>query len=302
MLQRFKGPACLLAALIASLSCSPAKGQEKPYFVTYSQDLEEPGNREVETKTALARPDGSNHYGATAMELEYGTRAWWTTELYLDGQATAQDSILYTGFRIENRIRPLMRDHAANPVFYMEYESISGADKTILEVVGHDGQADLGSRNGEARKEHKHEGELKLILSSNAHDWNLSENFIAEKNLGHAPWEFGYAMGATHPLRGAATSRECTFCAEKLTAGVEAYGGLGDTCALSIGDTSHYIAPLLGWQLPKGFRFSISPGFGLTDSSLTRVYRVGLACEFSQVGGWFHNEKVSKSNVQQDGR
>ncbi|HUV71177.1 MAG TPA: hypothetical protein VMW15_16075 [Terracidiphilus sp.] len=302
MLPRFTGPACLLAALIASYSNAPAQGQDKPYFVTYSQDLEEPGNLEVETKTALARPDGSNHFGATAVELEYGTRAWWTTELYLDGQATAQDSTLYTGFRIENRLRPLMRDHVLNPVLYLEFESISGADKTILEVVGHDGQTDLATRNGDARKEHKHEGELKLILSSNVRDWNISENFIAEKNLGHAPWEFGYAVGATRPLSGAASGRECTFCTENFIAGVEAYGGLGDTEALTIKDTSHYVAPLLGWQLPKGFRLSFSPGFGLTDSSLARVYRVGLACEFNQVGGWFHHGQANKSNAQQGGR
>ena len=69
----------------------------------------------------------------------------------------------------------------------------------LLEVVGHDGQADLSEPNDEARQEHKHEAELKLILSSNLKDWNISENFIAEKNLGHAPWEFGYAVGATPP-------------------------------------------------------------------------------------------------------
>jgi hypothetical protein len=53
--------------------------------VTYSHDLEEPGNLEIETKTALGRPEGGNRFGATAMEVEYGVRAWWTTELYLDG-------------------------------------------------------------------------------------------------------------------------------------------------------------------------------------------------------------------------
>ena len=53
-------------------------------------------------------------------------------------------------------------------------------------------------------------------------------------------------------------------------------------------DTSHYVAPLLGWQLPNGVRLSFSPGFGLTGTSLTRVYRVGLAYEFNQIGRWFH--------------
>jgi hypothetical protein len=280
---------CLLAAGLPLLLSAHCHAQEKPYFVTYSHDLEEPGNLEIETKTALARPDGGNRYGATAMELEYGLRAWWTTELYLDGQATSQDSTLFTGVRFENRLRPLMREHAVNPVLYVEFENISGADKTILEFVGHDGQADLAAPNGDSRKEHQHEAELKLILSSNVKDWNLSENFISEKDLGHDPWEFGYAIGATHPLRSAASSRECTFCAEKFIAGAEAYGGLGNTFSLTLLDTSHYIAPLVGWELPKGMRFSFSPGFGLTGSSLNRVYRVGLAFEVPQFGTWFHS-------------
>lgn len=264
------------------------RAQEKPYFVTYSHDLEEQGNLEIETKTALARPDGSNRAGAMALEFEYGAKGWWTTELYLDGQATAQDSTVFTGFRLENRVRPLMRELKVNPVIYVEYENISGADKNVLEVVGHDNQADLASPNSELRREHQHEGELKLILSSNLKDWNLSENFIAEKNLGHMPWEFGYAVGATHPLRGAASGRNCTFCAEKFIAGVEAYGGLGDAASLTLRDTSHYIAPLLGWQLPKGMRLSFSPGFGLTSASFAHIYRVGLALEFEQVGAWLH--------------
>ena len=115
-LARIPGPCCKLAVLIPLFLALNAGAQEKPYFVTYSHDLEEPGNLDIETKTALARPDSGNHYGATAMELEYGFRAWWTTELYLDGQATAQDSTLFTGFRFENRVRPLMREHLVNPV------------------------------------------------------------------------------------------------------------------------------------------------------------------------------------------
>ena len=138
-----------LAAWLALLITPVGRAQEKPYFVTYSHDLEEPGNLEIETKSAVAQPNGDNPFGATAMELEYGTRAWWTTELYLDGQATGSDSAVFTGWRLENRIRPLMRDHAVNPVFYVEYENISGADKTILEFVGHDGQSDLAPPNAD---------------------------------------------------------------------------------------------------------------------------------------------------------
>jgi len=264
------------------------RAQEKPYFVTYSQDLEEPGNLEIETKTALAEPGQSHRYGALATELEYGVKAWWTSELYLDGQATAQDSTLFTGFRLENRVRPLMREHWINPVLYVEYENTSGADKTLLEIVGHDGQSDLAEPNAEGRREHQHEGELKLIISSNRKAWNISENFISEKNFGHEPWEFGYALGATRPLRTLASGKPCVFCLEKFIDGAEMYGGLGDTWSLTLGDTSHYVAPIVGWQLSKG-RLSFSTGFGLTESSLDRVYRIGWASELPQAGAWFRS-------------
>lgn len=280
-----------LAVLMALAAPRVANAQEKPYFVTYSHDLEEPGNLEIETKTALGQPQGGYRFGATATELEYGVKAWWTSELYLDGQTTPADSTLFTGFRLENRFRPLMREHWINPVLYVEYENTSGADKTVLEVVGHDGQGDLAERNYDARREHQHEGELKLILSSNVHDWNISENFISEKDLGHAPWEFGYAVGAARPLRTGLSARECTFCAEKVMVGAEAYGGLGNTWALTTGDTSHYIAPLVGWDLPGRMRISFSPGFGLTGSSLDRVYRVGVAYEMPQFISMFRGGK-----------
>jgi hypothetical protein len=287
----FRTTPALFLLLFSFVTASAAFGQEKPYFVTYSHDLEEPGNLEIESKTALGEPDGANTFGAMAMELEYGARAWWTTELYLDGQTTSDESTIFTGFRFENRVRPLMREHVINPVLYVEYENVTGADKTLLEVVGHDGQADLSEPNAEARQEQKHEGELKLILSSNLKNWNISENFIAEKNLGHAPWEFGYAVGASRPLRAMSSGRECVFCADKFLAGVEAYGGLGDTWDLSLHDTSHYVAPLLGWQLPRGMRLSFSPGFGVTPTSLGRVYRAGLSVEVPQIGSWFRSGK-----------
>lgn len=281
-----------LTLLLAAGGLSPrAAAQDKPYFVAYSDDLEEPGDMEIETKTSLARPERGHHFGALATEIEYGVRAWWTTELYLDGQATMNDSTLYTGFRIENRFRPLMKEYPLNPVLYVEYENISGADKTVLEVVGHDGEPDLVVPNAIARMTHQHEGEMKLILSSDVHDWNISENFISEKDFSHAPWEFGYALGATHPLRSAASEHECVFCPEKLIAGIEAYGGLGNTWSLTLRDTSHYIAPVVGWELPAHLRVSFSPGFGITKTSVDQFYRIGVAREFEDVDTWFRGRK-----------
>ena len=286
---RFRRTALLLA--FAAGLVFPAVGQDKPYFVTYSHDLEEPGNLEIETKSAVARPEHGHRFGALATELEYGARAWWTTELYLDGQATDGDSAVNTGLRWENRFRPLMHEYPINPVLYVEFENISGADKNVLEVVGHDAESDLVVPNAVSRADHEHEGEVKLILSSNIHDWNVSENFIAEKNLGHAPWEFGYAVGVARPLRSLSSGQECIFCAEKFIAGIEAYGGLGDTRALTLHDTSHYLAPVLGWELPAHMRLSFSPGFGLTGNSVDQVYRVGFAYEFNDLDKMFRSRR-----------
>lgn len=143
----------------------------------------------------------------------------------------------------------------------------------------------MAETNADARQDHEHEGELKLIRSSYIHDWNISENFIAEKNFGHDPWEFGYAVGASRPLSTA--FRQCTFCAQKVALGVEAYGGLGDTWSLTLHDTSHYIAPVFGWYLPKHSRLTFSPGLGLTGTSLDLVYRIGFAVEIPEFGGLF---------------
>ena len=277
----------LVAPILSVGFATGCIAQEKPYFVTYSHDLEEPGNLEIETKTALAHPDGSTQYGATALELEYGVRAWWTSELYLDGQATSKDSTLFTGFRIENRVRPIWRELPVNPVLYVEFEDTSGADKTILEIVGHDGQSDLAEQNGEARREHQHEAELKLILSSNLKTWNISENFIAEKNLGHEPWEFGYALGVSRPLRLSAGSKACVFCRENFSAGLELYGGLGTTNQFGWKQTSQYLAPVLQFSIPKGPRIGFEPAFGLNANSVGVLWRFQVAYEIEQIFSLF---------------
>jgi hypothetical protein len=218
------------------------------------------------------------------MELEYGGTGWWTTEFYLDTQSTFNDSTLFTGIRWENRFRPLMREHWINPVLYVEFESTSGADKTLKEVVGFDNQFDFSEPNSELRKEHNHEIETKLILSSDYKGWNISENFIAEKNLGHEPWEFGYAWGVSRPLRLAATSERCNFCRENFVAGIEMYGGLGTVKSFTLSGTSHYLAPLVAWELPNGVTFSLSPGFGLNDNSHRFLLRWGMSYEIPNFG------------------
>jgi len=271
-----------VALLAGPLVFAPGSSvAQEAYFVTYSHQMEEPGNLEVGVKSVAASPKGGNAFLANAMEFEYGVKAWWTSELYLDSQATANESSLFTGFRWENRFRLLLGEHRINPVLYLEFENVNGADKSLLEVVGHDTRADFLERND--RGEKKREAELKLILSSNVRGWNISENMIAEKNLGGEPWEFGYALGVSRPLSLVSSAKHCVLCRENLSAGAEMYGGLGERYSFGLRDTSHYLAPVVEWRVPGGTTFKLSPGFGLNNKSQPFLFRFGVSYEIDQI-------------------
>lgn len=285
-------PLPLLAAGAVFALVWPTRA-ESPYFVTYSHKMEEPGNLEIATRSMTGKPKSGNRFVSTVTELEYGLKAWWTAELYLDGQATSKESAVFTGYRWENRFRLLPREHWINPVLYFEFENINGADKSLLEVVGHDGQDDLSEPNSEARSERKRELEAKLILGSHVRGWNITENFIAEKDVRHAPFEFGYAVAASRALALAARPGRCNVCPENFTLGVEVYGGLGTHADFGLHETSHYIAPTVAWTLANGTTFRASPGFGVTGTSAPFLLRFGVSYEIAQFGRlarqWFRN-------------
>ena len=274
----------LAFSLLGLLLPPCARSQENAYLVTYDHYLEEPGNLEIEYFSTFGTQHRGNDFHAFWMEFEYGATAWWTTEFYLDGQTTFNDSTLFTGFRWENRFRPLKHEHFINPVIYIEYERISGADKILKEVEGHDVSLDFAEPNSILQRETKHELELKLLLSSTYKGWNFAENTIAGKNLSNQPWEFGYALGASRPLKLAASSQRCSFCRQNFIAGVEMYGGLGDRHSFGLKDTSHYLAPVAAWNLPSGWTLRVSPGLGLNDNSHGFLLRWGLSYEISGFG------------------
>ena len=277
----------LLAGFLAATVATPVRmrAQESPYLVTYDHYLEEPGNLEVEYFSTLGTQRGGHDFHAAWLELEYGATAWWTTELYLDGQTTFHDSTVFTGFRWENRFRLLQHEHFINPVLYIEYEQISEADKLVKEVEGHDVEAGHAERNAILRQGHNHELELKLLLSKNFKGWNVAVNPLATKPLlPSGPWEFGYAVGASRPLALKASAQKCNFCRENFSAGVEMYGGLGDTVSPGLHETSHYLAPAVAWNLPSRWTFRVSPGFGLNDNSHRLLMRWGVSREFSGFG------------------
>lgn len=282
----------LAASALLFVLVTSAAAQEPPYFVTYSSALEEPGNPEVSFKGTTGTPKNGNTFTGGALEFEYGVKAWWTTEFYLDGQSTQNDSTLLAGFRWENRFRPLMREYWINPVLYVEYENLNQASRSILEVTGHQSQADYAIPNQFARAEIEREMELKLILSSNFKGWNLSENFITEKDINESePWEFGYAIGVSRPLSLLASKRNCTFCRENFSAGAEVYGGLGDTDGFGWKQTSQYLGPTVQFNIPKGPTLFFSPQFGLNANSVPVLYRFSVSYEVQQIGSWFKRKQ-----------
>jgi hypothetical protein len=263
----------------------PVRAQENPYIVAYDHYLEEPGNLEIEYFSTFGTQRGGNDFHAFWAEFEYGATAWWTTEFYFDGQTTFSDSTVFTGFRWENRFRPLKQEHFINPVIYIEYENTNGADKILKEVEGHDVESDYADSNALLRKEHNHELEFKLLLSSTHKGWNFVENTIATKNLsGGNPWEFGYALGASRPLALKASAKRCSFCRQNFIAGAELYGGLGDRHSFGLHKTSHYVAPVVAWNLPSDWTLRLSAGFGLNDQSHQFLLRWGVSREITGFG------------------
>jgi hypothetical protein len=265
-----------LTVLTSTLCCA----QESPYFVTYDHHLEEPGNLEIETYTTSGIPRaGQNAYVAPYLELEYGVMGRWTAELYLEGQGTVADSAVFTGWRLENRFRPLKREHLINPVVYLEYESTSEASRIQKEIVG--GGPDVISPNSELQPSKNHELEAKLILSSTVRDWNIAGNFITEKNVSRGEgFEFGYALGLARPLATLASGSPCRWCRENFVVGIEFYGGLGSTeDGFSVHKTAHYVAPVVSWQVSENGSLRFSPSVALTTEGSPVLLRFGYSYE-----------------------
>ena len=260
-------------------------------MVAYSDVLEEPGNLELGTQNLYATPKDANPFYAQTFELEYGVTGWWTAEMYLQGQTTTHDSTIFTGFRLENRFRPLRQSHWVNPVVYVEYEDINTADKSFLEVTGNHVIQDQQIPNDLLRRDVERSVEGKLILSSYAKGVNFSENFIAEKNISNEPWEFGYAVGVSRPLANGASPRRCVFCRQYFAVGGELFGGLGTRYTFGTSGTSQYAGPTVAYSAPRNLTVVVGPEFGLNANSANVLWRLKVAYEINQFRDLFRRER-----------
>ena len=123
-------------------------------------------NLEIEFLNVSGKPPEGNRFLGTSLEVEYGIKTWWTTEFYLDGQTT----------RTKAPFRRICSGTASAPscasigsilCSMLNLKTLTALYKTLREIVGHDGKADLSEPNDQVRQEKKREIELKLILGSN---------------------------------------------------------------------------------------------------------------------------------------
>lgn len=275
---------CRFALALLLLLPAAALAQENPYFVTYDHRMEETGNLEISTQTTIVQQKHNlPTLVAPLMEIEYGWNGWWTSELYLEGSSQMHDTAVFSGWRLENRFRPLLRDHWINPALYFEFEDTNEASQLRKEIVGH--AEPVTESLAVLRREKSRELEGKLILSSDVHGWNIAENFIVEKNTTHAEaTEFGYAFAISRPLSTVASGNECRLCRENFRAAVEFYGGLGDTEVFGIPHTAQFAAPGVVWQLSPANSVKLSTAFGLTPDSDRLLVRLGYTYEISGFG------------------
>ncbi len=274
---------CAFAVLFAAL-VQPLLAQQNPYFVTYDHHMEESDNLELSTQSTIGMPKQDfPGYVGLLLELEYGVTPRWSSALYLESASQRRDATVFAGFRWENRFKLLGGEHRINPVLYFEYENINEASRIQKEVLGH---AEPSAESlQDLRNEIAREIEAKIIVSSDIKNWNVAENFIAEKNLtADEGFEFGYSLGVAHPLSSTISNTRCTLCRENFSAGAELYGGLGSTEVFGFKDTAHYVAPLLVWNFAKNQALKVSPGFGLTPNSARMILRIGYTYEIYGFG------------------
>ena len=268
--------ACLALAAAAA-------AQDSPNFVTYDHHVEDKGDLELSTQSTIGvQKHGLPTFWAPWLELEYGATNRWTTSLYLEGASQSKDATVFTGFRWENRFRPLQAEHVINPVLYFEFENINEASRIQKEVLGHaeEGRETLSELRGKKAREL----EAKLILSSKLRSWTISTNFAVEKNLSEDEgFEFGYAVGAYRPVA-PKSHKVCRWCRESLSVGMEIYGGLGTLEKFGFRDTAQYIAPGLLWRLGPTSTLKVAPSFGVTAGSSRMLMRVGYSFEWEDFG------------------
>lgn len=273
----------------AAICSSPAQAGQDANFVLYNHYMEEKGATEVQVYSDYGHVGkGEPNYTAQLFEIEYGVTELFTTAIYLEGVKTFTEGESYDfgSFRFENRLRLFADETILNPVLYAEYEYKKPQSRFVRVAVG---RTDGEEEEDEGAPKSEHELETKLILG---HDLtsklNVAVNTIHELNFANGLWSFGYAAGLNYAFFRAFDAPEGTVDTsetglQKITLGLEMFGGLGDSSkglTLDSNKTEQYAGVGLRFDFKNEFHVGIGGAFGLTGHSEDAILRFTAGYEF----------------------
>lgn len=289
----------MLGAIITGVLAGVARAGNDANFVLYNHHTAEKGETEVNLYSDLSSIGGGEEdYTAQLLEIEHGVTDFWTTALYFEGVHVDGENYEFGGWRFENRLRLFGYGTFLNPVLYAEYEDLRSSHRSVTTITGRtdeveDEEEGEASGKEEAEEETEHEVETRLILGHDFSDrFNVAFNSINEANLATGKWEFGYAAGLNYILFGVDAAagkpqgkREDapSLDIEKLTLGLEFYGGLGDSwlgLTFDPSKTQQYVGINLQAELDNHLKLGIGGAFGLTEDSENAILRMVGGYEF----------------------
>ena len=277
-------------ALVAAILLPHSALANDVNVVLYNQYTAEVGETEIEVFSDFANVgSGEPNYTAQLFELEHGFTDLWTSSLYLEGAKTEGENYDYASVRLENRVRLSKNVTLFNPVLYAEYEQKEPASQFITAVVGRTDEP-------EGPPETEHELETRLIFGHDITDrLTVAFDWINEIKFDNGLWSFGYAAGFSYALFKAEGGEEAgekaeyrglaakSWDLEKLTLGVEFYGGAGDAdlgLTLDPNKTEQYAGINLESEFDNHFHVTIGGAFGLTQPSQDAILRLSAGYEF----------------------
>ena len=134
------------------------------------------------------------------------------------------------------------------------------------------------------------EMELKLILGSNVNGWNISENFIAEKNLASGvPGNLVMPSASAVRCSWRPAAQRMYFLPREVSRRERKCMAAWATATVSATRlTSQYLGPTINWTAPNGMTIGLSPQFGLNSYSIPFLFRFSVSYEIEQVFSHFH--------------
>lgn len=276
----------LLSAVAFVFNASAATaGGSGANIILYNHYLSEKGELELEVFSDFANPGrAGSDYTAQKFELEYGVTDRWTAAIWLEGVKSDGENYQFGGFHIESLFKLSQRPIFLNPVFYIEYEQVEPEHRFLHSVTGR-----TGEEEHEEDEDTEYELETKLILSQDVSSrLNVAFNWINEVNLKTGDWGFGYAAGLNYTLfeteGGHHDSGSRSWEVEEVVAGLELFGGLGDSVdglTLDGGETAHYLGLNLKTEFENGIELGLGGAFGLTDDSEDALIRTMFAVKLN---------------------